>query len=40
MTSILNCESVALFLIFWAVSEDEVGQRMCESEEEERREKG
>ena len=40
MTCTLNSESVALFLIFWAVYEDKVGQRMCESEEEERREKG
>ena len=37
MTSTLNSASVALFLIFWAGSEDEAGQRVCESEEEKRR---
>ena len=40
MTSILNSASVALFLIFGAGSEDEVGQRVCKSEEEKRREEG
>ena len=40
MTSTLNSASVAVFLIFWAGSEDEAGQRVCESEEEKRREEG